>query len=48
MIYKLTFICIVAIVAIFGSLTVTPAVANDKVTVLLDWFVNPDHGPLIS
>lgn len=23
------------------------AFANDKVTVLLDWFVNPDHGPLI-
>ena len=23
------------------------AYANDKVTVLLDWFVNPDHGPLI-
>ena len=21
--------------------------ANDKMTVLLDWFVNPDHGPLI-
>jgi len=24
-----------------------PAVAQDKLTVLLDWFVNPDHGPLI-
>ena len=24
-----------------------PAAAADKVTVLLDWFVNPDHGPLI-
>ena len=23
------------------------AFANDKMTVLLDWFVNPDHGPLI-
>lgn len=23
-----------------------PAQAADKVTVLLDWFVNPDHGPL--
>ena len=23
------------------------AYANDKMTVLLDWFVNPDHGPLI-
>jgi putative hydroxymethylpyrimidine transport system substrate-binding protein len=24
-----------------------PAQAADKMTVLLDWFVNPDHGPLI-
>ncbi len=23
-----------------------PALAQDKMTVLLDWFVNPDHGPL--
>ena len=25
----------------------TPASAADKLTVILDWFVNPDHGPLI-
>jgi putative hydroxymethylpyrimidine transport system substrate-binding protein len=25
----------------------TPAVAADKMTVLLDWFVNPAHGPII-
>lgn len=24
-----------------------PAAAADKLTVILDWFVNPDHGPLI-
>ncbi|WP_170340746.1 ABC transporter substrate-binding protein [Ruegeria arenilitoris] len=24
-----------------------PAWAQDKMTVLLDWFVNPDHGPII-
>jgi len=24
-----------------------PAIAAEKLTVLLDWFVNPDHGPLI-
>lgn len=24
-----------------------PAMAQDKMTVLLDWFINPDHGPLI-
>ncbi|MDJ0610174.1 MAG: ABC transporter substrate-binding protein [Kiloniellales bacterium] len=31
-----------------ASLTwVQPAAAETKLTVLLDWFVNPDHGPLI-
>ncbi|WP_424926938.1 ABC transporter substrate-binding protein [Amaricoccus tamworthensis] len=25
----------------------TPAAAQDKMTVILDWFVNPDHGPII-
>jgi putative hydroxymethylpyrimidine transport system substrate-binding protein len=25
----------------------TPAMAADKVTLLLDWFVNPDHGPIV-
>ncbi len=24
-----------------------PALAQDKITLLLDWFVNPDHGPII-
>lgn len=28
-------------------LTITPAQAAEKLTVLLDWFVNPDHAPLI-
>ena len=28
-------------------LAATPAAAADRLTVLLDWFVNPDHGPLI-
>lgn len=28
-------------------LLATPALAQDKMTVLLDWFVNPDHGPII-
>ena len=23
------------------------AVANEKITLLLDWFINPDHGPII-
>ncbi|WP_170479897.1 ABC transporter substrate-binding protein [Ruegeria arenilitoris] len=25
----------------------TPVWATDKMTILLDWFVNPDHGPII-
>jgi putative hydroxymethylpyrimidine transport system substrate-binding protein len=29
------------------ALAAAPAAAADKMTVLLDWFVNPDHGPLI-
>ncbi len=28
-------------------LAATPAMAADKMTVLLDWFINPDHGPII-
>lgn len=27
--------------------TIAPATATDKITLLLDWFVNPDHGPII-
>lgn len=30
-----------------GLLSAAPAMAGDKLTVLLDWFVNPDHAPLI-
>ncbi len=25
----------------------TPSAATDKLTLILDWFVNPDHGPII-
>ncbi|WP_138466904.1 ABC transporter substrate-binding protein [Poseidonocella sp. HB161398] len=28
-------------------LAAPPALAADKMTLLLDWFVNPDHGPII-
>ena len=28
-------------------LAATPAAAQDRMTVMLDWFVNPDHGPII-
>jgi putative hydroxymethylpyrimidine transport system substrate-binding protein len=36
----------VLIVGIIVSGFAPTAVASDKVTVLLDWFVNPDHAPL--
>lgn len=29
------------------ALMATPAFAADKMTLILDWFVNPDHGPII-
>src|SRR3546814_11209860 len=28
-------------------LQASPAAAADKLTLILDWFVNPDHGPII-
>ena len=28
-------------------LLATPAAAQDRMSVVLDWFVNPDHGPII-
>jgi putative hydroxymethylpyrimidine transport system substrate-binding protein len=34
------------IVAI-AMLIAAPAMAQDKMTLILDWFVNPDHGPII-
>lgn len=36
------------IIATFLMLLLSgPALAADKMTLLLDWFVNPDHGPII-
>ncbi|MCW2306214.1 ABC transporter substrate-binding protein [Rhodobium gokarnense] len=38
------------VLALATALAVTltsPALAADKLTVLLDWFVNPDHAPLV-
>ncbi|MGV6839500.1 MAG: ABC transporter substrate-binding protein [Planktomarina sp.] len=35
------------IITAFALLAAAPAVANDKMTLLLDWFINPDHGPII-
>ena len=36
-----------SLLAIFASLWVGHAAAADRLTVLLDWFVNPDHAPLV-
>lgn len=33
--------------AVLGVLLATPAAAADKVSVALDWFLNPDHAPLV-
>ena len=33
-------------IGVFISIS-SSALANQKVTLLLDWFVNPDHGPII-
>nr|WP_170539734.1 ABC transporter substrate-binding protein [Ruegeria arenilitoris] len=35
------------LITAIALLAATPAWAQDKMTVLLDWFVNPDHGPII-
>lgn len=37
----------ITVVAALALLAATPAVAADRLTVLLDWFVNPDHAPLV-
>ena len=36
-----------AAAALAASLLASPALAADKLTVLLEWFVNPDHAPLV-
>ncbi|WP_170447265.1 ABC transporter substrate-binding protein [Ruegeria arenilitoris] len=35
------------LITAIALLAAAPAWAQDKMTVLLDWFVNPDHGPII-
>ena len=35
------------LITTIALLAAAPAWAEDKMTVLLDWFVNPDHGPII-
>ncbi|MDK9695144.1 MAG: ABC transporter substrate-binding protein [Siculibacillus sp.] len=38
---------LLASAALALALAATPAAAAEKLTVLLDWFVNPDHAPLL-
>ncbi|TCL00343.1 putative hydroxymethylpyrimidine transport system substrate-binding protein [Shimia isoporae] len=35
------------LITALAMLAAAPAAAADKMTVLLDWFINPDHGPII-
>lgn len=36
-----------AVAALVAALLAAPASAQDEMTVLLEWFVNPDHGPIV-
>lgn len=49
MLRSLRLLASVALSAVLATLPVAaaPADAADKLTVLLDWFVNPDHAPLV-
>ena len=39
-------LCIAMIAGAICAFTAQNLAAGEKITVLLDWFVNPDHGPL--
>ena len=41
------FLILLATISTVLSFNILPAVASEKITVLLDWFINPDHAPLI-
>jgi len=34
------------LIVLFCLLLSTPLQAQDRITLLLDWFINPDHGQL--
>ncbi len=38
---------ILRLILLFLILTANKLAAKDKMTLLLDWFINPDHGPII-
>lgn len=37
----------ILLAAAFSIMAALPAAGQDKLSVVLDWFVNPDHGPII-
>ncbi|HHB76541.1 MAG TPA: ABC transporter ATP-binding protein [Desulfobulbus sp.] len=39
--------CSIVFLACFFAIGATTALAGEKITLLLDWFVNPDHAPII-
>ncbi len=39
-------ILLVSVILALALLTVRPGAASEKLTLLLDWFVNPDHAPI--
>ena len=39
----LQFICL----SLWVAMSSAPKAATEEITVLLDWFINPDHAPLI-
>ncbi|MBS7542072.1 ABC transporter substrate-binding protein [Ancylobacter oerskovii] len=41
------FVKTIAAAGLALALSLAPAAAADKLTVLLDWYVNPDHAPLV-
>ncbi|GLK84984.1 ABC transporter substrate-binding protein [Ancylobacter defluvii] len=41
------FVKTIAAASVALALSLAPACAADKLTVLLDWYVNPDHAPLV-
>jgi putative hydroxymethylpyrimidine transport system substrate-binding protein len=45
MMYK-RFLYIAMVAMIMFAFNTQTAAAGEKLTVLLDWFINPDHGPL--
>lgn len=40
-------VALLGVIASLGAAAPGPALAADRLTVILDWFVNPDHAPLI-